>query len=221
MQVAIDSCKRTYAVDPNEDIKRIRNQKCMQRDKDFPEFIKYVREAPYTKNGKERPYADVKKDRNKIKERIDETLVCPMNWLEYSLDKIQGVGRSGQIATKEFYVYVPGQANNRQMSKIRSLVEEYDKYCTKASLLMRNSRNSEEIIMQFNKKTEELLNKLKGIKIAKCTMNRLIGSVLNLNIYDKYGKLRNNSKYTRKLLNMMYHTNKELFLSNFVKEPDA
>jgi hypothetical protein len=57
-QVAIDGIKRQYAVDPNDEIARIRDMDCMKREKDYPLFMKYTHKIPVTKNGAERPYED-------------------------------------------------------------------------------------------------------------------------------------------------------------------
>ena len=63
MQVAIDGCKRVFDVDANEEIARIRSQPCMNKDQDYPKFIQYTKEIPMTKNNKERPQSDIRKDK--------------------------------------------------------------------------------------------------------------------------------------------------------------
>ena len=61
--------------------------------KDFPLFMKYTRDVPHTKNGEELPYEVVKEGKNKLKNRISNEFVCPMNWLQDHLNKIQGMTR--------------------------------------------------------------------------------------------------------------------------------
>jgi len=61
--------------------------------KDFPLFMKYTRDVPHTKNGEELPYEIVKEGKNKLKNRISNEFVCPMNWLQDHLNKIQGMTR--------------------------------------------------------------------------------------------------------------------------------
>ena len=64
MQVVIDSTKREYEVDANQEIERISNLPYMTKTRevvkngtiknvkyDFPEFMKYTREIKYTKDG--------------------------------------------------------------------------------------------------------------------------------------------------------------------------
>ena len=115
-QVLIDSCKREYEIDGNAEIERIANLDCMKLNKyyvsqsgkvksykcDFPEFMKYTREIKYTKDGKELPHEEINEMKNKLKRRINKDLVCPMNWLEYWLDKIQGASTSATTPPKIF-----------------------------------------------------------------------------------------------------------------------
>ena len=105
MQVIIDGCKREYEIDGEEEIKRISKLPCMSLTKtiegdngkiktikcDFPEFMRYTREIPHTKDGKELPLEVVSKNKSKLRRRINPDLQCPMNWLEEWLDKIQNI----------------------------------------------------------------------------------------------------------------------------------
>lgn len=86
--------------------------------KDFPLFMKYTRDVPVTKNGEPLPYELVKEDRNKLKNRIDNTIVCPMNWLQDFLNKIQGVRTNDWIPTENFFVKVEGRADWRTTNKV-------------------------------------------------------------------------------------------------------
>ena len=215
-QLAIDGCKKTFPVDINAEIARIRSQPCMKKQKDYPKFMKWTHEIPVTKNGKERSQSDIDKDRARIKRRINPDIICPMNWLQESLDKIQGSNKKNVVDTKDYFIYMPGQAQSRQMSKIRKIVEEYDGYTKHVMRFLEDSDNNElyELLML---KTEETYEKLCRFKISKITMNRLIGSVLGVDTWvrNEY-KYKDVSKYTRKLLNMMYKVNKEYFLKCFI-----
>ena len=90
---------------------------------DFPEFMRYTREIPHTKDGKELPSEVVSKNKSKLRRRINPDLQCPMNWLEEWLDKIQNISSTNTIPTKEFFIKMHGKANDRQMSKVQRLAE--------------------------------------------------------------------------------------------------
>lgn len=219
-QLAIDGCKRLYEVDVTNDISRIRSQDCMAKSKDFPLFMKWTHEIPVTKNGKERSVEEIKKDKSKLKRRIDKTIVCPMNWLQDCLDKIQGSEKNNFINTRDFYIKIPGKADNRQMSKIRSIVEDYDGYTKRIMSLIKDYADSDEaddLISLLCERTETVLEQLNGLTISKYTMNRLIGSVMGVDWgVQNINKYKITSKYIHKLLNLLYRTNKQLFLNCFI-----
>ena len=212
-QCAIDGIKRQYAVDPNDEIARIRSMDCMNRKKDYPLFMKYTHEIPVTKNGKERPYEDIKKDKKKIERRIDKDIVCPMNYLQFHLDKIQGAEKGDVIDTGEYFVKMKGRADSRQMSRIREIIEDYDSFVKHN---MMSVEDTDETMSLITEKTREVLEAIKKIKISAVTMNRLIETSLGI-----MGKARSDSqyneasKYVRKTFNLMYRSNKEMFLRNF------
>ena len=217
-QLSIDGVKRAYAVNPNDDIKRIRSQDCMKKDKDFPAFMRWTHDIPVTKNGKSRPDEDIKKDRKSVARRIDPDIICPMNWLQNALDTIQGSPRSKYKDTKEFFIHVPGQAHSRQKSKIRALVDDYDGVTKRLLGYLSDNDEDNDVYELLQIKTKETLDELSSLKISKCTMNRLIGSVLDVDHGVRNDrKYKMTSKHTRKMLNLMYKTNKDMFLSFFVK----
>jgi hypothetical protein len=216
MQCAIDGVKREYAVDPNDEIARIRDMKCMQRKKDFPLFMKYTHKIPVTKNGKERSYEDIKKDRDHVVKRIDKDIICPMNYLQTALDKIQGAPKKEAIDTAEFFVKIKGTANNRQMSKIREMIEKYDAFVRYKMIYIQDKpENFDEIL----ERTELLLEQIKKIKISAVTMNRLIETCLGvMGRANKDSQYSEAVKYMMRTFNILYQANKERFLSNFQKK---
>ena len=213
MQVAIDGIKRQYAVDPNDEITRIRAMDCMKREKDYPLFMEYTHKIPTTKNGSERPYEEVKKDKQKIKKRIDSSIICPMNYLQNWLDKIQGAEKDSSIDTYFFFQKIKGKANEKQMSKIRTMIEEYDGYVTKNLVYGEGDQSSFNNILN---KTEEIIANLQRMKLSAITMNRLIetslGIIGRVNSDKQY---KDATKYTMKTLNLLYRMDRDRFLSNF------
>ena len=221
MQCAIDGCKRLYAVDVNDEIKRIRAQECMNKEKDFPKFMKYTHKIPVTKNGNERPYEEIKKDRNKVAKRIDDEIICPMNWMQECLDKIQGMTRIERLNILNFLVEKPkAHASHKQMSKIRRIIEDLDaftRYYTFSDNLDYEEDNDNESLL-INK-SEEIYEAVSKMKIMFPTMYRLIETTFG---YDS--RARNDTKYKKatkyaiKTLNVLYRANKDLFLSCFIRK---
>ena len=232
-QVQIDSCKRSFEIDGEEEIKRISKLPCMSMTKtieaddgkiktikcDFPEFMKYTRDIPYTKDGKELPYETVSKNKRKLRNRINEDLQCPMNWLEEWLDKIQNISNTNTVPTKEFFIKMQGRPNDRQMSAIMNLVKEYDD-CVKSSNIS-PPKTDDEYVFTIVEKANAILDKLQAINVRNVlTINRLIEVALGLSseIGVSHRRKYNPSKYTRKLLNLLYKTDKSRFLANFISK---
>ena len=213
-QVSIDGCKKEYAVDPTVEIARIRSMSCMKRKADYPLFMKYTREITTTKNGKERSRKDVKADKDRLEKRIDKNIVCPMNWLQSALDKIQGVSDRGVVDTKDFFVHMIGKPNQYHVSKIRSIVEEYDRY------VQYHNFDTEEQMEDLLIKTERMLGQMKEMRITNIlTVNRLIATALGIegkvNISKRHKSV---TKHAKQMLNILYRYDKEKFLINFVRE---
>ena len=228
-QILIDGIKRSFEVDALMEVDRIQSSPYMQKyeerivngkvkkiRKDLPSFMKYIKEVPMTKNGNDLPYSEIKKSKKKIEDRISNSFICPMNWLQEYLNKIQGAPRDADVVdTKEFFINKPGKAHDKQMGKIRKIVADYDHWLKYHS--SKFNGDIEESMDEVIRKTKEVEEQIRSFKISNITMNRLIGSVLGVDLgINNKKKYREASKYTRKILNQMYKYNKEQFLSNFV-----
>lgn len=228
-QLIIDGCKRTYEIEGEEEIKRISQLSCMSLSKviegddgkqkttkcDFPEFMRYTKEIPYTKDGKELPYETVSKNKKKLRNRINPDLQCPMNWLEEWLDKIQNISSNNAVPTKDFFVKMQGDGNRRQMSKIRELVETYDRYVRYYTL---NCNDNNYNVGDMVSISREILDRLCKIRIGNViTINRLIETALGLETNNNKSLFyKDGQKYTRKMLNLLYKMDKNKFLTNFI-----
>lgn len=230
-QVEIDSSKREYEVNGREEIKRISKLPCMSLTKtievddgkfktikcDFPEFMRYTREIPHTKDGKELPSEVVSKNKSKLRRRINPDLQCPMNWLENWLDKIQNISSTNTLSTKDFFIKMQGKANDRQMSAIMELIKEYDDYVKSSNVAP--PKSEDEYVFTIIEKANSILEKLQAINVRNVlTINRLIEVALGLSseVGASHKRKYDPAKYTRKLLNLLYKSNKDRFLANFI-----
>ena len=193
-----------------DDSGNIKTVKC-----DYPEFMRYTKEIKYTKDGKELPFAEINETKAKLRNRINEDLDCPMNWLEEWLDKIQGASTSETTPTADFFIKMNGKANSRQMSKVRVLVEDYDAF---AKYLFATEKDEKIVAEKLIQESNVMLDKLRKIKIGNIvTINRLIETSLGLangvgaskRLLDAY------NKPTKRILNFLYKLDKERFLINF------
>ena len=108
-----------------------------------------------------------------------------------------------------------GKANDRQMSKIRQLVETYDGYVRYYTL---NCNDNNYNVGDMVSVSREILDRLCKIKIGNViTINRLIETALGLETNNNKSLFyKDGQKYTRKMLNLLYKMNKNKFLNNFI-----
>ena len=231
-QAAIDSIKRQYAVDPTDEIARIRALPCMNRvvnvgteenpkyvKKDYPLFMKYTHNVEVTKNGKERPTEDIRKDRDKVDKRIDKDIICPMNWLQKVLGAIQSPQQKASVSVGEFFIKNHEKPNSRQITKIRKIVEEYDAYIRLNITKIDDYTTDDFLKREF----DNVMTKLSAIKIRNdAVINRLIETSLQItsSVYDRR-QYKSASKYTLRMLNILYRMDKDRFLSNFKKASES
>lgn len=215
-QVLIDGCKREYEVDGIDEIKRIRKMECMNPEFDFPLFMKYTRNVPITKNGKPRNYDDIKADKDKLKNRLNWHLYCPMNCLVDALETIQGMQRNRTIPTEYFLKKPSGNGDRRQMAKIRSYTEE----CSyQIFLILRSDEEFSYKLDLIENIYNDISKKINKIKISNPrTINRLIETALIPEKNTRYSTRAEKNAYqrcSRTLLNLLYRSNREKFLENF------
>ena len=71
-------------------------------------------------------------------------------------------------------------------------------------------------VYDSDKNAKKIVDELSRLKISEITMNRLIETALGIESNTKDNrKYTNATKNTRKILNLMYRSNKSRFISNF------
>ena len=221
--------KREYEVNGMDEIKRIQQQDCMHRTimtfengvlkekkYDFPLFMKYTRPIPYTKNGKELPFSEINRSKKKLRDRVDLSLVCPMNWVEEKLDKIQNASTSDSIPTEKFFIKMNGQPWYKHISKIIQLAKEYDEWIMESTKPLYDPDNS--FKEQLSLKAKYYADDVTKIRTTNpVTINRLIEYSLGLNLHDNYkaSAYKVANKYGLKIMNLLYRADSTKFLSNF------
>ena len=190
----------------------------MKKKYDFPRFIKYTREIPLTKNGKERPYSDIQKERERIMKRIDNDIICPMNWLQNSLDKIQGLSKNEMteiIETHKFLAEKPkGKPQAKHMSRIRKIVEDYDSFSKKFMKALPDGDDKD--FGPLVEKTDEVMKSINCMKVGQATIYRLVETSFGIEGRTNTNlRYKNATKITRKMLNMLFNTNREKFMNCF------
>ena len=102
------------------------------------------------------------------------------------------------------------------MSKIQKLAESWDGYIKHYAISFSKDNNAFFSMVDTSK---EIIDELSKIKIGNIvTINRLIELALGLSseVGASFKRRYDPSKYTRKVLNLLYKSNKDKFLSNFI-----
>ena len=228
-QLIIDGCKREHEVSGMDIIKLIGQQDCMHRTimtfedgalkekkYDFPLFMKYTRPIPYTKNGKELPFSEINRSKKKLRDRVDPSLVCPMNWVEERLDKIQNASTSDSLPTENFFIKIKGKPEYRHISKIINLAREYDAWIADVTkpIYSMDSDFKEQLALKAKYYSDEIA-KIRTKNPS--TINKLIEYSLGLNLGGNYKEaaVKSARKYGIKIMNLLYRADCTKFLSNF------
>ena len=233
-QVIIDSTKREFEVDANAEIVRLQNLSCMQYVRyitdddgnvrkykyDFPKFMKHTRPVQHIKDGDVISYDVVKKNINKMKNRINPDFVCPMNWLVECLNAIKPTIYDKTLPTTDFFVKVEDNFNTDHITKVRMLIKEYIEAISDIS--DDKELSSFDSYTKISSKMEKLLDGIRGIKMGRATVNKIVElSILNDNELERTELKDANKRYSRKFLNCMYRTNNRYFMESFVKGKDS
>lgn len=228
-QLIIDGCKREWIVDGMAEVKRIMQQDCMHRTimtfedgklkekkYDFPLFMKYTRPIPYTKNGKELSREEIDKSKKKLRDRVDPDIICPMNWVEERLDKIQNLPSTNTIPTENFFIKINGKPEYRHVSKIINLAKEYDEWVQTATrpVYSIDSNFKEQLALKAKHYSDEVA-RIKTRNLS--TINKLVEYSLGLNLSGNYKDAATKSarRYGVKIMNLLYRADCTKFLSNF------
>lgn len=214
-QVAIDNAKRTFNVDLNDEIHRIKKDLDIDRN-GLPLFWQI------TKKDKRRatdPEAKAKRNKlykTKICEKTNGELTCPMNYL-YKLKFPKYPSRDATLPIGDFFISHPIGNERRRARKIEDFIEKYIVELWTLRVTRADIEDREASKVSF----EELIEDIKKAKISKNSVgimswliNRAfrIGSGVrgNLNVMDSMTRANRVV-----LIKTLYEVSPESFLACF------
>ena len=203
-QVVIDGCKKSYAIDPVEEIIFLQKDKVMQ-EKGYPKFYADIKKSKITTRKK----SVAKKLKKNIKKRINHQLNCPMNDFSNAVDTlIERADYGEQVDIKTYFIDTTSEQRNssdrKAINNIINRVEEYD------HAMNDNSLNDDEIIkaqMYFDRLLESIKRTTIDIIDMSIIIERAFGWAKN--------KDSNRTNIKNRLLTTCYNKDKDLFLSCF------
>ena len=210
-QIAIDNAKRAFAVDVNEEIKRIKRDMDIEQHK-LPLFWRPIKE-----------YNDKRNNGGKLKKQplsnYNEELVCPMNYLyDYKFNR---VNYSTTIYPMEmFFKTFELSEDRRKCIKVEDIIEKYS-----FNLHMYNIEQAmdEDDYILLRDDFDQMIEDIRSVYISKNyvgLMSFLINRAFVITAGAKRKKKYTNSilgKNRPMLLKTLYSINPEQFLKCFSK----
>lgn len=206
----------------------------------FPKFMSDTRKVSYAKNGKFKSAEDMRKQRENQKNRMDDSLICPMNALidvidEYTHTKLTKKAMFGDkpaIQMEDFLAKVDGRADSRQINKVLEWAKEWKAAACEYKLKKFSAADKDDLGAYVNllEKQEKIKTDMKRSirKMDRKTMSQMIRFAIKAG--DKIGipgGLRENyRKFGMEVMQLCYDYNKKMFLSCFktsaeMKEEEA
>lgn len=205
-QVSIDSAKRSFEIDVNEELRRIRNLPCMKNfTPKYPRFFAehYNLKAKKSKNRK----------RKEIKEEDIKDYNCPMDIIYRIIDE-QMIDRRGQeksyVSMSMIFAYKADKYKNvdrKQRKKVLTIIEKFNEK------IERLDRTDEEYNKIATESFEDCLKKLKNIKIKSDTMYSLVAYA----IYAIESGDSMKSRFGCRLLTVLCNKSPKIFIECFEK----
>ena len=208
-QLAIDSAKTSFDIDITEEIKEIK--KSLNIDKNgYPAFWKLIQDKKLHKQNKEFS-----------KEKINNDLQCPMNYL--TTVKIKSYKPKFKILPMSYFFEKQDKVSNnrttrRKCRKVEELIEKYS-----LELLPYNSTNQDyDLLIQDN--FEQLIEDIKKIYISNNYLDLISWLIDRAFFITAQSHRRNNDAHTEKnkslLLKTLYDVNPKAVLKCFSKNMD-
>ena len=197
-QVAIDNAKRRFDIDLTEEIARIKKDMNI-KENGYPAFWSVIRKGFN-------------------KKRINEQLMCPMNYIfDIKVKDIRQ--RIGTLPMENFFINHNVELDRRKSKKVEELIQKYS-----LSLYEHNvdneDENNEDFLLLRND-FENLINDIQQIYISKNYMG-LMSWLINRALSIGAGVRRNSDNIISTintnrslLLKVLYAVNKEAFLKCF------
>lgn len=217
MQAAIDNAKRTYSVDLNAEIARIKQDMDIETNK-FPAFWfilqrknKFAKSVMFNEESRQ-------KKKLKIEQKTNPDLQCPMNYLfDYKFERVKP--NYEEIPMSEFFVKHPLDTSHRKSKQIESLIQKYS--IELSQYFMDTDENNNTFLLEED--FEELIERIKSIHISNKyvgLMSWLVDRAFKITPQMQSNKESCNSNMWRNrpiLLKVLYTINPEALLKCFSK----
>lgn len=200
-QCAIDNAKRQFDININEEIKRIKKDMNISKNK-YPAFWLIIK-------------------KNFKKKNINNSLQCPMNYL-YDLKFDERHSKEQTIPISSFFIKHELDENRIKSKKIEELIQDYSLELFNAKKDNKLISNSDYLLLRSD--FDELIQKIRTIYIAEKYVGLMswlidrafmITPQIRRNSKTIKSKIRNNKSI---LLKILYEVNSDALLKCFISK---
>jgi hypothetical protein len=217
-QVAIDNAKRRFDIDLNEEIDSIEKDMNIKKN-GLPAFWTVTKkDKRKCKNAKERNERR-KKQKERIKARVNKDLVCPMNYIyDISVGKFRS--NESTLPMEHFFSFYEAPANRRKSKKVEELIQKYSLDLFNYNL---GEDDEDEEYLLLRSDYEKLIEDIKKTYISgnyRDLMSWLINRAFRIGsgVKGKSDKIQSTINTNKSLLlKVLYDVNNDIFLQCFSK----
>lgn len=218
-QIAIDNAKRTYDIDLNNEIKRIKDDMDIDKNR-LPNFWLITKKDKRKMRTDEARHERDKKNRKKIIKNLNSNLKCPMNYL-YELKLDSHRDNTPSISMSEFWIKHELDVHHRHSEKVEKMIQKYSLELYKYNT---SEDNESDDYLLLRTDFEHLIEDIRKTYISRNyigLMSWLINRAFFIGSGAKRNKGTSNSTlYTNRslLLKVLYDVNPSAFLQCFKKK---
>lgn len=216
-QCAIDNAKRSFDIDLNAEISRIKNDMDLKTN-GYPEFFIKILRMNRKKDEMKLSREEKEELDKKYEEMTNKDLKCPMNYLN-SYDFRVGTRSSKKtLDMSEFFVKFELEESRRKSKKVEDLIQKYS-----IDLFNANTGGDEEDYLLLREDFDQLIQDIKSTYISKSYLGLMswlidrafcITASARRNIKTSSSTLHKNKAV---LLKTLYEVNKDNLLLCFSK----
>lgn len=198
-QVAIDNAKRRFDIDLTEEIKRIKNDMNI-KENGYPKF-----------------WGIIRKGFNKT--RINEELICPMNYI-FDIQVSKSRNAASTLPMSDFFVKFDMVEDRRKSKKVEELIQKYSFDLYNYNI----NEDEEDGYLLLRNDFEQLIEDIRCVYISKNylgMMSWLINRAfcIGAGIKSKQEKVQSTINTNKSLLlKVLYDVNQDAFLKCFSKK---
>lgn len=214
MQCAIDNAKRTFDIDLNNEINRIKADMNIPEN-GYPIFWKTIKEFNDNRY--------IKRSKTNVKKKeifYNPELTCPMNYL-YENNISASTPNTPTYSMDNFFVNYPLEIDRRKCKAVEELIEKYS-WDLKFNHIIPNDNFNEELLLLKND-FDEMIEDIRKINISGNYLG-LMSWLINRAFMITPNMQNNNNKIKSKLnknkmilLQTLYSVNSKQFLKCFQK----